>query len=119
MEANVKTHHPKQGFKGIAFHWDNVPSHTAKVTIVKISELGMNKMPHPPYSPDIVPSDFFLFGYLKHKLQRCSDDSADELFSAITDLLETLEKSFLHRLFDEWISLLHLVVESGRVYIQI
>jgi hypothetical protein len=42
MEANVKTHRPKQGLKGITFYWDNAPSHTAKMTIVKISELRMN-----------------------------------------------------------------------------
>jgi hypothetical protein len=42
METNVKTHRPKQSLKGITFHWDNAPSQTAKVTIAKISELGMN-----------------------------------------------------------------------------
>jgi hypothetical protein len=73
----------------------------------------MNQMHHPPYSPDITSSDFFLFWDLKHKLQACSYHSADELFSAITDLMENLEKSFLHGVFDEWISHLHLVVESG------
>jgi hypothetical protein len=53
MEANVKTHRPKQGLECITFplHWDNTPSHTANVTIDKISELGMNQMPHPPYFP--------------------------------------------------------------------
>jgi hypothetical protein len=71
------------------------------------------QIPHPPYSSDIDPCDFFLFWYLKHKFQGCFYDSADELFSAITDLMRNLEKSFLHRVFDEWISHLHLVVESG------
>jgi histone-lysine N-methyltransferase SETMAR len=69
MEANVNTHRPKQGLKGITFLLDNAPSHIAKVTIAKISELGMNQMPHSPYSLDIVPSDFFLFEHSKPKLQ--------------------------------------------------
>jgi hypothetical protein len=51
MQANVKKHRPKQGLKHITFHWDNAASHTAKATIAQISELGMNQMPHPPYSP--------------------------------------------------------------------
>jgi hypothetical protein len=42
MEANVKTHRSKQRLKGITFHWDNMSSYMAKVTIDKISELGMN-----------------------------------------------------------------------------
>jgi histone-lysine N-methyltransferase SETMAR len=97
MEASVKTHCPKQSLKGITIHWDNTPSQTAKVRIAQISELGMNQMSHPPYSPDIMPSDFFHFDYLKHKLQRCSYDSADELFSASTDLMDNLERSFLRK----------------------
>jgi hypothetical protein len=84
MEASVKTHRPKQGLKGITFHWDNAPSHTAKVPIAKISELGMNQMQHSPCSPDIAPSEFSLFGNLEDKLQGCSYNSADELFSAMT-----------------------------------
>ena len=30
----------------------------------------MTVVPHPPYSPDIAPSDFFLFSQLKMKLKR-------------------------------------------------
>jgi hypothetical protein len=112
MEANVKTYRPKQGFKNITFDWDNVPSHTTKVTIAKISKFEMNQMPHPPYSLNIAQNDFFLFKYLKHKLQGCSKDaprmlqgcfydSTDEFFSAITDLMENLEKLLLHCIFDE------------------
>jgi hypothetical protein len=67
---------------------------------------------------NIASSDLFLFGYLKHKLQGCSSDSVDERFSAITDLMENLGKSLLQRVFDEWISCLHLVVENGQEDIQ-
>jgi hypothetical protein len=69
-------------------------------------------MSHPLFSPDIALSDLFFFGHLKHKLQGCSYDSANDLFSAITDLIKNLEKSLFHCIFDEWISCLHLVVES-------
>jgi hypothetical protein len=48
LDANVKTHRLKQGLKRITFHSDNAPSHTAKVTITKISELIMNQMPPLP-----------------------------------------------------------------------
>jgi hypothetical protein len=89
------------------------------LTIGKISEVGMNQMPHPPCSRDIASSDFFLFGDLKRKLQGCSYDSGDQVFSAIMDLMENLEKSVLHRVFDEWILRFHFVVESGGEDIQI
>jgi hypothetical protein len=83
------------------------------MTIAKISELRMNQMPDPPYSPDNAPSDFFLFRDLTNKPQGCSHDSSLELFSAITDVTGNLEKSFLRRVFDDWIACLHFVVETG------
>jgi hypothetical protein len=64
------------------------------------------------------PCDFFLFRDLKHKLQGCSYDSKDEFFFAIMNLIENLKKSLRHRVFDERITCLHLVVESGGEYIQ-
>jgi transposase len=106
MEINVKTYRPNQGLKDITFHWDNASSHTPKLTIAKISELGMNQMPRPPCSPDNARSDFFLFGRLKHKLQGSSYGRADEFFSAVTNLIGNLEKSLLPRVFDELISCL-------------
>jgi hypothetical protein len=35
MEANMKTHRPKQGLNGVAFHWDHPSTRTTKVTIAK------------------------------------------------------------------------------------
>jgi hypothetical protein len=41
-----------------------------------------------------------------------------EAFPAIEDLMADLGTPHLHRIFEEWISCLHLVVESGAEYIQ-
>jgi histone-lysine N-methyltransferase SETMAR len=41
---------------------DNAPAHSSRMT-GKFSEHNPEKrLPHPPYSPDISPSDFYLFG---------------------------------------------------------
>jgi hypothetical protein len=48
-----------------------------------MEENGMARAPHPPYSPDLAPSDIYLFGYMKYGLRRQSFEAADELFSAI------------------------------------
>ena len=50
-------------------HWvllqhDNAPAHTSAVASAA-AECGYELLPHPPYSPDLAPSDFCLFPLLK------------------------------------------------------
>ncbi|XP_017062383.1 histone-lysine N-methyltransferase SETMAR-like [Drosophila ficusphila] len=45
----------------IAFHQDNARPHTSLVTRQKLRELGWEVLVHPPYSPDLAPSDYHLF----------------------------------------------------------
>ena len=52
-------------FKRIWLHLDNCRVHNSKVSIEKYEEYGFKRAPHPVYSLDIAPSDFFLFGYIK------------------------------------------------------
>jgi hypothetical protein len=37
--------------------------------IEKIEDLSFILVPRPPYSPDLTPCDFFLFGHLKQHLE--------------------------------------------------
>ena len=41
----------------IIFHQDNAPCHKSMKTMAKLAELGYKLLPHPPYSPDLAPSD--------------------------------------------------------------
>jgi hypothetical protein len=49
-------------------HSDNARPHTAKMSRDYIGLNRMTQAPHPPYSPDLALSDFFVFGYVKGKL---------------------------------------------------
>ena len=62
---NVRRKRPqKWRNKNLIIHHDNAPAHRS----FKVSQLAKNNMtviPHPPYSPDLAPCDFFLFPKLK------------------------------------------------------
>jgi len=47
--------------KGVRLLHDNAPAHSAHETVAHAAALGYHILPHPPYSPDLAPSDFFLF----------------------------------------------------------
>ena len=51
---------------------DNAPSHKARLAQVTANDLNIEILPHPPYSPDLAPSDFFVFPNLKKTAKRKS-----------------------------------------------
>ena len=54
--------------KKVLFLQDNAPCHKLIATI-KLHELHFKLLPHSPYSPDLAPSDYWLFVDLKRMLQ--------------------------------------------------
>jgi histone-lysine N-methyltransferase SETMAR len=52
----------------------------------------MKSAPHPPYSPDLAPSDFYLFRYVKRCLAGLSFKDADQILAAVEGVLEGIEK---------------------------
>ena len=44
---------------------DNAPPHTSQIAIAAADQCGYRLLPHPPYSPDLAPSDYYLFANLK------------------------------------------------------
>ena len=57
---------------------DNARPHTSLRTQEAITKFCWTVLPHPPYSPDLAPSDFHLFGPLKDTLcgTRFEDDES-------------------------------------------
>jgi hypothetical protein len=52
----------------------------------------MKSVPHPPYSPDLAPLDFYLFGDVKKCLAGLSFEDADQLLAAVESVPERSEK---------------------------
>jgi histone-lysine N-methyltransferase SETMAR len=52
--------------KCVLFLHNNVPVHRAFTTQKKMVYLGFHCLDHPPYSPDLAPSDYHLFPGLKN-----------------------------------------------------
>jgi hypothetical protein len=58
--------------------------------------------PHPPYSPDLAPSDFFLFGHIKECLKGMVFPSYDELLDAIGEVVTGIDSETLTALAEHW-----------------
>jgi len=73
---------------------DNARPHTAALTRKKLDQLGWETLEHPPYSPDLSPCDFHVFGPLKEALggQRFNSDAEVEAY--VSNWLQTRPASF-------------------------
>lgn len=92
--------------KGVMFHQDNARPHTAKITSQKIEELGWEKIPHPPYSPDLAPSDYHLFRSLQNHLGDITFASQEEVETDISEFFALKPKEFyidgIKKLVNRW-----------------
>ena len=55
--------------KGVLLQQDNARVHTCEVAMDAVELSGYELIPHPAYSPDLAPSDFFLFPNLKKDIR--------------------------------------------------
>ena len=76
-------------------HRDNAPAHTALAGQHFLASKDMTVVPHPPYSPDFAPCDFFLFPKMKIKLKGRRFDTVEEIQAESQKVLNTLtQKDF-------------------------
>ncbi|GBM09283.1 hypothetical protein AVEN_129823-1, partial [Araneus ventricosus] len=68
---------------GIVLLHDNARPHTAAATQELLDQFGWEIFGHPPYSPDLAPSDFHLFLKLKEFLGGKRFGSDEELENAV------------------------------------
>ena len=70
------------------------PANTSQVVMTAATECGFEILPHPPYSPDMAPSDFYLFQKLKSHLLGTYYGSNEGVIEAVNEYLEDQEKAF-------------------------
>ena len=63
--------------------------------------MGNERIPQPPYSPDLAPCDFWLFP----KLRGCYYETIEKMKEAVTKVIDTLIKedfdgAFQHKLLE-------------------
>jgi len=92
--------------KGVILLQDNARPHVAKVCKDLLQHFRWEVLHHPPYSPDMSPCDFHVFGPLKKALKGRRFTDKDEVQETIEEWFRTQPKTFfadgIHRLVDQW-----------------
>ena len=99
------TEYQKRQHKVILLH-DNAPSHTAKPVKETIEAFSWEILSHAAYSPDLAPSDYYLFASMGHALSDQHLTFYENVRKCLDDWFASKERQFfwrgIHQLPDRW-----------------
>jgi len=73
---------------------DNARPHISKVTLQKLNELGYETLLHPPYSPDLSPTDFYFFRHLYNFLREKNFKNQNDAQNAFQEFVASRTDAF-------------------------
>jgi len=71
---------------------DNAPAHASLLIRIYLAKHQTSIVPHPPYSPDLAPADFFLFPKLKTTSKGCRFQTIEEIQENVIRQLHAITK---------------------------
>jgi [histone H3]-lysine36 N-dimethyltransferase SETMAR len=104
--------------KGVRFHHDNARPHTANRTTALIERFGWEMVSHPPYSPDLAPSDFHLFPELKKNLGGTQFQTDEEVQNAVVSFLHGQAAEFYDSGLKKWVPRMQKCIERNGDYVE-
>ena len=102
----------------IHFLQDNARPHTAHASVTKLASIGFTLLPHPPYSPDISPSDYYLFAPMKAALRGKTYSNANDLQRDLETWVESKSREFFATAFDKLPGRWRKCIEAGGDYFE-
>lgn len=118
VEKYYKKRRPASGKRHICLLHDNAPPHRAQVVAKFLDERKVKVLPHPPYSPDLSPCDFFLFQKLKKFLSGRRYRSRQAVGSAVYQFLKSVPKKDYENSFKSWIKRLKICIQVKGEYFE-
>ena len=76
--------------------------------------MGITSVPHPPYSSDLAPRDFWLFP----KLTDCRYETIEEIKEDVMKVIDTLTQEDFHGAFQRLLERYNLCIAAGGDYFE-
>ena len=118
LKKVYKRRRPQTGLKYLRLLHDNAPAHKARIVTEFLKAEKVTVLPHPAYSPDLAPCDFFLFPKLKFHLSGKKSKSRNALGSAIYQYLMSIPIQEYENCFQKWIDRLKRCINAEGQYFE-
>jgi histone-lysine N-methyltransferase SETMAR len=99
-------------------HADNARPHMGKMISWFMEQNLMERTLRPAYSPNLAPSDFYLFSYVTQLLSQCQFADQDSLLPAVSDILVGIGKVTLKSVFHNWMERLFQCSATGGEFVE-
>ena len=90
---------------------------TSKIKRQKLEEFGWEVLPHPPYSPDLAPSDYHLFRSLRNHLVKKQFDDQAQLKSDLENFFSSLSRKFFEDGILDLPNRWEYVIDNNGIYV--
>lgn len=107
---------PSSGLKNMKLLHDGASSHAHEDVLKYLKDEGLNLLPHPAYSPDLSPCDYWLNDYIKQSLTDQKD--RDSLIKAVTDIVENIPKEEYFKTFKKLLDRYEYCINNNGEYFE-
>ena len=118
LRNDVHRKRPEKWANGFILHHDNALRHTSLLVQQFLSNKNITVCPHPPYSPDLAPCDFWFFPKVKMTMKGKRFGSIPDIEAATTAQLKTLTKEDFQNCFRKWLERWDKCVRSEGEYFE-
>ena len=101
-----------------SLHHDNAPAQTALNVLQFLAKSNLTVIRHPPYSPDLVQCDFFLFPLLKCQMKGKHFADASKVKKKTLEVLNNISTEEFQKCFQHWKERWYKCIEAQGEYFE-
>lgn len=104
--------------KGVCLLHDNARPHVARKILELLAKFGWDVLEHPPYSPDLAPSDYHVFPALKEHLSGQRFENDEEVTEAVNRFLREAGKNWYDTGINKLVVRLQKCIDRNGDYVE-
>ena len=118
VAQEISSQRPNSGTQNVLLLHDNASPHKTRAVTRFLEENKIQVLPHPPYSPDLAPCDFWLFPLLKDRLAKKKFHRIQDLAKAVKSVLNAIPKEDYRKAFSDWLRRLQRCIDVRGEYFE-
>jgi len=99
-------------------HHNNAPARTALSVQQFLAKNNMTVIPRPPYSPDLVPCNFFPFPHMKGQMKGKRFADTSRVKKKTLEVLKNISTEEFQKCFQQWEKRWYKCIESKGEYFE-